>query len=115
MKTRLVYSTGAGRICEGCGHPASACQCSARARADEAVPTRVTAKLRLETGGRGGKAVTVVFGLPDNAEFLAELAGALKRTCATGGTIRPGSIELAGDVRERVKGLLLARGFLVKG
>jgi translation initiation factor 1 (eIF-1/SUI1) len=33
----------------------------------------------------------------------------------TGGTVRPGAIELAGDVRERLRTLLEARGFVVKG
>ena len=62
------------------------------------MPAKVTAKLRLEKAGRGGKSVTVVDGLPDNGPFLEELAKALKKACAVGGTVRPGAIELAGDV-----------------
>ena len=46
---------------------------------------------------------------------VEELAKALKKACAVGGTVRPGAIELAGDVRERVRPLLAARGFVVKG
>ena len=79
------------------------------------MPAKVTAKLRLESKGRGGKSVTVVDGLPDNAAFLDELAKALKKACATGGTTRPGAVELAGDVRERLRALLKARGYTVKG
>lgn len=79
------------------------------------MPARVTAKLRLESKGRGGKHVTVVDGLPDNAPFLDDLVKAVKKACATGGTVRPGAIELAGDVRDRVRPLLAARGFVVKG
>ena len=59
--------------------------------------------------------VTVIDGLPQNAEFLAELAGALKKSCGTGGTVRTGAVELNGDVRERIRPLLAARGFTVKG
>ncbi len=79
------------------------------------MPARVTARLRVEGTGRGGKHVTVIAGLPDNEPFLEEVARALKKACATGGTVRPGSIELAGDVRARVRPLLQARGFTVKG
>jgi translation initiation factor 1 len=79
------------------------------------VPAKVVAKLRLESKGRGGKMVTVVYGLPDNQAFLDDLAQTLKKQCATGGTVRPGAVELSGDVRERVRALLQARGLTVKG
>lgn len=79
------------------------------------MPAKVTAKLRLESKGRGGKHVTVVDGLPDNAAFLDDLARTLKKACATGGTVRPGAIELAGDVRDRLRPLLAERDFVVKG
>ena len=75
----------------------------------------MTAKLRLESKGRGGKSVTVIDGLPDNAPFLDDLLKSLKKACATGGTTRPGAIELAGDLRDRLRPLLSARGFIVKG
>ncbi len=113
MTTRLVYSTDKGRTCATCGWPAADCRCSKNA--NQPVPPRVTAKLRLESKGRSGKSVTVIEGLPDNEPFLEELSRALKRSCATGGTVRPGAIELAGDVRERVRPLLQTRGFIVKG
>lgn len=115
MCARVVYSTGVGRVCPDCGAPAASCRCGERGAGAEPVPTRVTARLRLEQKGRGGKSVTVIGGLPDNHEFLAELAGALKRSCGVGGTTQPGGIELAGDVRVRVRPLLAARGFVVKG
>ena len=79
------------------------------------MPERVTAKLRLETKGRGGKAVTVIFGLPDNTAFLELLPAELKKACGCGGTTRAGEVELAGDVRERVRAMLAARGWRVLG
>lgn len=115
MKSRVVYSTGVGRICPECGRPASECACAAPGAGDEAVPAKITAKLRIEKQGRGGKVVTVIDGLPNNATFLNELAAELKRACGTGGTVRPGAVELAGDRRERVRVLLAARGMVVKG
>jgi translation initiation factor 1 len=110
---RVVFSTAAGRICRGCGQPERGCQCG-KASA-EAVPVRPVAKLRMEKAGRGGKTVTVVFGLPNNAAFLKDLAQQLKRACGTGGTATDEGVELQGDLRDRVREFLLAKGFAVKG
>jgi translation initiation factor 1 len=114
-KGRLVYSTGIGSICHGCGWPERDCKCSSRSAPADAVPDRVVAKLRMEKKGRGGKAVTVVYDLPRNAAFLKELCQELKKTCGTGGAVDDGAIELQGDLRDRVRELLMKKGFLVKG
>jgi translation initiation factor 1 len=79
------------------------------------VPEKVIAKLRIEKAGRGGKTVTVIDGLPDNADFVDALARELKRACGTGGTAGRGVVELQGDRREVVRELLSKRGFTVKG
>lgn len=113
MTTRLVYSSDRGRTCVSCGWPESDCHCARTL--NQPVPGRVTATLRMEAKGRGGKRVTVISGLPDNQPYLEELSKALKKACATGGAVRTGAIELAGDVRERVRPLLQARGVTVKG
>ena len=110
---RIVYSTGIGRVCPGCGWPADNCQCSKAG--EQAVPSRVVAKLRMEKKGRGGKTVTVVDGLPHNTPFLKELSQELKRACGTGGAVVDGGVELQGDVRDRVRPLLAGKGFVVKG
>ena len=69
----------------------------------------------MEKAGRGGKTVTVVFGLPNNAAFLKELSQDLKRACGTGGTATDEGVELQGDLRDRVREILRAKGFVVKG
>jgi translation initiation factor 1 len=69
----------------------------------------------MEKKGRGGKTVTVVYGLPQNAEFLKELSQELKRACGTGGTVVDGGVELQGDLRPRVRDVLAQRGYIVKG
>lgn len=79
------------------------------------MPAHITAVLRVEKQGRGGKRVTVIGGLPANGEFLAALAAALKQACGTGGTVRTGAVELSGDVRDRIRPLLAARGWDVRG
>lgn len=113
---RLVYSTDSSGKCPGCGWPQRNCQCSSqRAAADAPVPDRIVAKLRIEKKGRGGKTVTVVDGLPENADFLRELSQELKRACGTGGTVVEGGVEVQGDQRERVRPVLVKRGFIVKG
>jgi translation initiation factor 1 len=91
------------------------CKCSSRSARDEPVPAKLTAKLRLEKAGRGGKTVTVVFALPKNTEFLKNLAQELKRVCGTGGTAADEGVELQGDQRDRVRVYLQQKGYTVKG
>jgi translation initiation factor 1 len=114
-RARLVYSTGQGRVCSGCGWPENDCKCSSRSAAAETIPKRIVAKLRMEKKGRGGKTVTVVDGLPNNAAFLKELCQELKRACGTGGVVADGAIELQGDLRDRVRDSLARKGIVVKG
>ena len=116
-KGRVVYSTGIGRMCPGCGWPVRDCKCSTRA-ANESLPSqpgKIVAKLRMEKKGRSGKAVTVVAGLPHNAAFLKELCQELKRACGTGGAVTDDTIELQGDLRDRIREFLLKKAFVVKG
>ena len=109
---RIVYSTGGGR-CPKCGWPEAHCRCAVSA--PERVPEKMVAWLRIEKAGRGGKTVTVVFGLPKNAAFLKQLAGELKRACGTGGTALEDAVELQGDHREALRSLLAKRGWTVRG
>lgn len=113
-RSRLVYSTDRGRMCPTCGWPEHDCKCSTR-NATAAVPAKIVAKLRLEKQGRGGKAVTVVYDLPNNETFLKELSQDLKRACGTGGTVAENTVELQGDLRDRVRELLSKKGWTVKG
>jgi len=115
-KGRLVYASEGGRICAACGRPEIDCRCpSLGSSANEPVPTKIVAMLRIEKTGRGGKTVTVVDGLPRIAPLVADLARELKRACGTGGTVRDGAVELQGDVRGRVRELLGKKGYVVKG
>ena len=111
---RIVYSSDAGRVCPKCGWPIRECRCS-RKSAGEPVPARVVAKLRIEKAGRGGKTVSVVYGLPQNDAFLKELCQDLKRTCGSGGAVVDGTVQLQGDLRERIRSVLLDKGIAVKG
>ncbi len=111
--SRPVYSTDSGRLCARCGWPQASCKCSSKL--EQKVPEKMVAKLRIEKAGRGGKTVTVVYDLPKNAAFLAQLAAELKRACGSGGTAGETSVEIQGEQRERIRPLLAAKGWTVKG
>ena len=68
-------------------------------------------KVRRETAGRRGKAVTTVSGVPLDDAALKELAGRLKKRCGVGGSAKDGVIELQGDHREVVVEVLRAEGY----
>jgi translation initiation factor 1 len=112
-KGRTVYSSDKGRICPTCGWPAKSCRCSTKL--DQAVPDRITARLRIEKAGRKGKTVTVVESLPRNRDFIKDLVGELKRACGSGGKAADTHIEIQGDHREKIRDLLRAKGWVVKG
>jgi translation initiation factor 1 len=68
-------------------------------------------KVRRETSGRRGKAVTTVGDVPLDDDGLKELAGRLKKRCGVGGSVKDGVIELQGDHRDAVLELLRADGY----
>jgi len=113
--TRIVYSTETGGTCPGCGWPQRDCKCSSQRAKSDPVPARIVAKLRMEKKGRGGKTVTVVYDLPQNEAFLKELSQELKKACGTGGAVADNTIELQGEMRDRVRDVLLKKGYVVKG
>jgi translation initiation factor 1 len=71
-------------------------------------------RLRLDTKGRKGKVVTLILDLHHNPDTLDVLAGALKRHCGAGGTVREGTIEIQGDQRDKASELLRALNYRVK-
>ena len=65
-----------------------------------------------ETGGRGGKTVTVIkgftgIGLPEKEQLCKKIRGA----CGCGGTVKDGQIEIQGDQREVISRILTEAGF----
>jgi translation initiation factor 1 len=71
-------------------------------------------RVRRETGGRGGKTVTAVYGVPLAPDGLAALGKQLRSACGAGGTAKDGVIEVQGDHCDRVIELLRAAGYEVK-
>ncbi len=72
-------------------------------------PGRV--KVRRETAGRRGKAVTTISNVPLGDAELKALAGKLKKRCGVGGSLKDGVIELQGDHRDAVVEVLRADGY----
>ena len=62
----------------------------------------------------GGKIVTVVRGYKGNKEGLKSLGKYLQSSCSTGGTFKQNEISLQGDFREKVKNLLMKKGYKSK-
>ncbi|NQY02874.1 MAG: translation initiation factor Sui1 [Halieaceae bacterium] len=109
--SRLVYSTDGGRLCPQCHRTSTQCACGDQAPAslgDGIV------RIRRETKGRGGKAVSVVEGVPLAGAELKALAKVLKQRCGVGGAVKDGCIEIQGDQRAILKEALEKRGYTVK-
>jgi translation initiation factor 1 len=95
-------------------NPASAAPTTSRAPQPEARPVKNRGRvdIRRETGGRGGKTVTVVdgfvgIGLPEKEQ----LAKKMRAACGCGGTVKDGAIEIQGDQRETIARILSEAGF----
>ena len=77
-------------------------------------PQQQTAYLHRESGGRGGKVVSVVKNLVLSEEDLKSLAKKLKQECGSGGTVKDGMIEIQGEHRQRMAEVLQKLGYKVK-
>jgi translation initiation factor 1 len=84
-----------------------------REPARDAPAPRGRVKVRRETAGRRGKAVTTISGVPLDDAGLRALAGGLKKRCGVGGSAKDGVIELQGDHRDVVVEMLRAEGYEV--
>ena len=105
----LVYSTESGRMCPDCRQPVAQCTC----RQNKPLPTGDgIVRVSRETKGRGGKAVTVIRGVP--AHEAQALAQQLKVRCGSGGTLKQGQIEIQGDHCDLIVAALQQAGYRVK-
>lgn len=97
----LVYSTDAGK--------------APKPTEDDAPPAGDgIIRIRLETKGRNGKGVSVVWGFDLDKNELKALAKKLKAHCGTGGSVKDWTIEIQGDQREKLKAKLEALRYEVK-
>jgi translation initiation factor 1 len=106
VNRRIVYSSDGGRVQQ---RPPAGEKASQAAPPDDGV-----VRISREKGGRGGKTVTVVRGLPERGAALDARLTELKRLCGAGGTLRDGVLEVQGDHRERIAERLRGLGYKVK-
>jgi translation initiation factor 1 len=114
--SRVVYSTGQGRLCPECGRAVADCRCKRSKPAQPAPPPAGDGIVRVgrETRGRKGKGVTVISGVPLGDEALDELATRLKKRCGSGGTVQGRTIEIQGDHRDLLVAELSKLGYTVR-
>jgi len=93
-------------ICEVCGLPKEICVCEDIAREQQKISIVIDKR-------RYGKMMTIVDGIDPHELDINTLITKLKSTCACGGTIKDGKIELQGDHRTKVKETLEKMGFVV--
>ena len=115
--SRRVYSTESGRIRPPAPANRPAHSGPPPRRAPQGIPApqaRDDGVVRIfrERGGRNGKVVTVIRGLP--ARDLEARATELKRLCGAGGAVTDGAVEVQGDHRERIASRLRDLGYTAK-
>ena len=94
-------------ICPVCGLPKELCICEEIAKEQQEITIKKTKR-------RYGKFVTVISGFNEKRIDIESLIKDLKATCACGGTIKNGTIELQGDQVEKAKAFLVSKGYNVK-
>ncbi|HKZ45629.1 MAG TPA: translation initiation factor [archaeon] len=90
-----------GGNCSVCGLPPELCACAVIEREEQKIKIFVEKR-------KFGKPMTVIEGIKENAK---DLASQLKSKLACGGTFKNGHIELMGDHRNRLKGMLVELGY----
>ncbi|MEZ4744259.1 MAG: translation initiation factor [Bdellovibrionota bacterium] len=71
-------------------------------------PSDGPCKVRLETKGRGGKKVTVLFNLPFDEKTAKIRLKEMQPRLGCGATLKNGEIEFRGDVRNELKKIFAA-------
>lgn len=68
-------------------------------------------RIRMERAGRGGKTVTIVSGFVGTSSNLQSLCKLLKQKCGVGGTAKDNEIIMQGDLRPKLKDILIKEGY----
>ncbi len=71
-------------------------------------------QVKLDTGGRRGKAVTMITNIQHNPQVIEDLEKKLKKYCGAGGTSYAKTIEIQGDHVQKITSFLQKEGFKVK-
>lgn len=71
-------------------------------------------RIGLERKGRGGKSVTIIDGLRIPRHEQGVLLKELKTILGTGGTLKEASLEIQGDHRDAIIGIMQKKGYKPK-
>ncbi|MBZ0166504.1 MAG: translation initiation factor [Candidatus Omnitrophica bacterium] len=103
------------RLCPACKKLLKDCDCPTF---DPSQPKteNYQPRIRLDTAGRRGKAVTMITGLPPNESYLRRLTSKIKGQVGSGGTCfvsddDGGVIEIQGDQRAKIERILSKEDF----
>lgn len=100
--SKLVYSTDVGRINEQ------------KSKAEPVPQGDGIVRIKRITKGKKGKGVSAIEGLAMNENDLKKLCSDLKKHCGCGGSVKGFTIEIQGDVRDKLKIYLEKMGKQVK-
>ena len=95
MSEKLAYSTSGSKESQ---------------KDEEPLKVEGPLKMRLETKGRGGKSVTVVFNFSYSKSEAKSFLKDLQSKLGCGGTFKDGRIEFRGDMRDRIEAYLKEKG-----
>lgn len=97
-KEKLVFSTDQGSLRK---------QKAGKERAPASGPT----KMRLETKGRGGRSVTVLWNFPFPESEIKEIMKAIQAKKACGATFKGGRLEFQGDIKAECQAYFAEKGW----
>ena len=68
-------------------------------------------RIYLDRKKRKGKGVTIIEGLEASQDYMETLTKEFKKKCGVGGSVKDGLILIQGDQKNRLKELMINRGF----
>jgi len=110
MSDKIVYSTETGPAKDGSKKVSH----KNASRSQPGMKNDGIVRVQRESKGRGGKTVSVIYGLPLKEPELSSLAAKLKQRCGTGGAVKDGVIIIQGDKVDTVIKIITGEGFKVK-
>jgi translation initiation factor 1 len=94
-------------VCDKCGQNKSECLCG---KHEEVLPPDKH-KLVFRLEKRNGKPVTIVYQFCLSENDKKELLSYLKKSLGAGGSVKDGEIEIQGDIKEKLRGMLVTKGY----
>ncbi|MFO8016414.1 MAG: translation initiation factor [Candidatus Woesearchaeota archaeon] len=91
-------------VCATCGLPKELCVCESIAKESQKIVVKTEKR-------KFGKKYTLIDGIDEREVNMKDLVKSLKGKFACGGAAKDGTIELQGDHKQKVKGVLVQMGF----